>query len=94
MLVGIAGIAFVAFLVSSIFFMPSSMIVRLLYVLAFALTFAQVALGFRILALPDNMLLMAHERLAVVILVILAVGGMLTARGRRKSMMKTAAAPA
>jgi hypothetical protein len=98
MLIGIAGIALVAFLVSSIFFAPSSMIVRLVYALAFVLTFAQVALGFRILAVPDNMLVMAHQGLAVVILVALALGGMLAARGRRKSMTKatantTAAAP-
>jgi hypothetical protein len=94
MLIGIAGIALVAFLVSGIFFMPSSMIVRLVYVLAFALTFAQAALGFRILAVPDDMLLMTHQGLAVVILVLLGVGGMLTARGRRKSITQAASAPA
>jgi hypothetical protein len=93
MLIGIAGIALVAFLVSSIFFMPSSLIARLVYVLAFALTFAQVAVGFRVLAYPDNMLAMAHQGIAIVILVLLAVGGMMVARGRRKSMMQTAAAP-
>lgn len=91
MLIGIGGIALVAFLVSSIFLVPSSMIARLVYVLAFALTFAQVALGFRILAIPDDMLAMAHQGLAIVILVLLALGGMLAARSRRKSM---AAAPA
>ena len=93
MLFGIAGIALVAFLVSSIFFAPSSMISRLVYVLAFLLTFAQVALGFRILAFPDNMLEMAHQGIAVVILVLLGVGGMLSARSRRKSMMQTPTAP-
>jgi hypothetical protein len=94
MLIGVAGIALLAFLVSSIFLMPSSMIVRLVYALAFLLTFAQVALGFRILAVPDNMLEMAHQGLALVILVALALGGMLSARGRRKSMMNATAAPA
>jgi hypothetical protein len=94
MLIGIAGIALVAFLVSSIFFVPSSMIVRLVFVLAFVLTFAQVALGFRILAIPDNMLVMAHQGLAVVVLVVLALGGMLAARGRRKSIAKTTATTA
>jgi hypothetical protein len=93
MLIGVGGIALVAFLVSWIFFTPSSMIVRLVYVLAFALTFAQVALGFRVLAVPDHMLAMAHQGIAVVILVLLAVGGMPAARGRRKSKA-TAAAPA
>jgi heme A synthase len=93
MLIGVGGIALVAFLVSWILFTPSPMIVRLVYVLAFVLTFAQVALGFRILAVPDQMLAMAHQGIAIIILVLLAVGGMLAARGRRKSKA-TAAAPA
>lgn len=93
MLIGIGGIALVAFLVSSIFFMPSSMIARLVYVAAFALTFAQVAIGFRILATPDDMLAMTHQGMAIVILVLLGLGGMLVARSRRKSMAKTTAAP-
>lgn len=94
MLIGVAGIALVAFLVSSIFFMPSSIIVKLVYVLAFALTFAQVALGFRILAVPDQMLAMAHQGIAIVILVLLALGGMLSARSRRKSALQSAASVA
>jgi hypothetical protein len=93
-LIGVAGIAMVAFLVSSIFFVPSSMIARLVYALAFLLTFAQVALGFRILSSPDKMLEMAHQGIAVVVLVLLGAGGMLAARSRRKSMAPTAAAPA
>ena len=91
MLIGIAGIALVAFLVSSIFLNPSSTIPTLVYGLAFVLTLAQVALGFRELSVPDQMLLMAHEGLAVVILVLLGLGGMLTARSRRKTMAPAAA---
>ncbi|HUK74390.1 MAG TPA: hypothetical protein VLU99_01260 [Nitrososphaerales archaeon] len=94
MLIGIAGIALVAFLVSTVFLNPSSTIPRLVYALAFVLTLAQVALGFRELSAPDQMLLMAHEGLALVILVLLGLGGMLTARSRRKSTMATPAAPA
>jgi len=94
MLIGVAGIALVAFLVSSIFLAPSSMVPRLVYGLALVLTLAQVALGFRLLSSPDNMLLMTHQGIAVVILVLLGLGGMLAARSRRKSMMKTTAAPA
>jgi hypothetical protein len=94
MLIGVGGVALVAFLVSGIFFTPSSMMVRLVYVLASLLTFAQVALGFRILAVPDQMLAMAHQGIAIVILVLLAVGGMLAARGRRKSKAMAAAASA
>jgi hypothetical protein len=94
MLIGIAGIALVAFLASSIFLTPSSMLPRLVYALAFVLTLAQVALGFRILSSPDNMLVMSHEGIAVVVLVLLGLGGMLAARSRRRSMTATAAAPA
>jgi len=94
MLIGIGGIALVAFLVSSILLSPSSIVPRLVYALAFVLTFAQVALGFRVLASPDQMLIMAHEGIAVVILVLLGLGGMLTARSRRKSMAATTATPA
>ena len=94
MLIGVAGIALVAFLVSSIFLTPSSMIARLVWALAFLLTFAQVALGFKILGSPDAMLTMAHQGIAVVILVLLAVGGMLSARSRRKSIAASVAAPA
>jgi len=93
MLIGIAGIALVAFLASSIFLNPSSTMARLVYALAFVLTLAQVALGFRELSAPDQMLLMTHEGLAIVILVLLGLGGMLTARSRRQSMTATAAAP-
>ena len=93
MLIGIAGIALVAFLVSTIFLNPSNMMSRLVYALAFVLTLAQVALGFRELSAPDQMLLMTHEGIAVVILILLGLGGMLTARSRRKSMDAAAAAP-
>lgn len=94
MLIGIAGIALVAFLVSTVFLNPSSLLPRLVYALAFVLTLAQVALGFRELSSPDQMLLMAHEGIALVILVLLGLGGMLSARSRRMSMTATAAVPA
>ncbi len=88
MLIGISGIALVAFLVSSIFLAPSSMVARLVYSAAFVLTFAQVALGFRMLSVSDDMLVMAHEGLALLVLVLLGLGGMLAARGRRAAMAK------
>ncbi|MDA4117573.1 MAG: hypothetical protein OK455_04435 [Thaumarchaeota archaeon] len=90
MLIGVAGIALVAFLTSSIFLAPSSMVTRLLYGLALVLTLGQVALGFRILAVPDPMLTMAHQGIAIAILVILALASMLAARQRRRSMTATA----
>lgn len=89
MLIGIAGIALVAFLLSSIFLNPSPMIAKVVWALAFLLTFGQVALGFRLLASPEQSLVMAHQGLAIVILILLAIGGMLSARARR--MAKPAA---
>ncbi len=94
MLIGVAGIALVAFLVSSIFLNPSSTIAKLVYGLAFLLTFAQAALGFRILSSPDSTLEMAHQGTAIVILVLLALGGMLSARSRRMSAKQVSAASA
>jgi hypothetical protein len=88
MLIGVAGIALVAFLASVIFLSPSSMIARLVFGLAFILTFAQVALGFRLISSPDSMLEMAHQGIAIVILVLLALGGMLSARSRRRTIAK------
>ena len=35
--------------------------------------------GFKIFGVPDNMLAMAHQGIAVVILVLLGIGGMLAA---------------
>lgn len=91
MLIGVGGVALVAYLVASIFLNPSPMIAKLVFGLAFLLTFAQVALGFRILSTPDNMLEMAHQGIAIVILVLLALGGMLSARSRRKAMQSPSA---
>ncbi len=89
MLIGVGGIALLAFLVSSIFLNPSTMLARIVFALAFLLTFAQVALGFRILFASDPMLVMAHQGVAIVILALLIVGGMLSARARRKSAVQT-----
>jgi hypothetical protein len=84
MLIGVGGIALVAFLVSSIFFTQSSLLARVLFSAAFLLTFAQVALGFRILFASDQNLVMAHQGIAIVLLILLALGGMVSARARRK----------
>ncbi len=85
MLIGVGGIALVAFLVANVLIAPTAMVVRLVYGLALLLTFAQVALGFRILATSDTSLAMAHQGVALVILVLLGLGGMLAARARRKA---------
>jgi hypothetical protein len=90
-LIGIGGIALLAYLVSSIFLVPSSFISRGVFALAFVLTLAQVALGFRELSEPSTMLLMAHEGLAFLILILLALGGVLSGRARRSLATTTPA---
>ena len=81
MLIGIGGIALVAFLASSIFLNPAPTVSRLVYALAFVLTLAQVALGFRELSSPDQMLLMTHEGIAFAILILWGSAGVFTAPG-------------
>jgi hypothetical protein len=91
MLIGVGGIALVAFLTSSIFFMPSSFIARAILSLALLLTFAQVSLGFMLLFNPQDMLVMTHEGIAGAILVLLLLGGILSSRDR-KSMAASSTA--
>jgi hypothetical protein len=84
LVIGVGGIALLAFLVSSIYRTPGATAPRLVYVLALVLTLAQVALGFSLLASPSEGVLMAHQGIAILILILLAVGGVLAARSRRK----------
>ena len=81
--IGITGVALVAFLLGRAYY-SSGIGMRLLYMLAFVLVLAQVALGFRILAVADEQLLLGHEGLAFGILVLLALAEALTARKRSK----------
>jgi hypothetical protein len=91
MVIGVGGIALVAFLTSSIFFMPSSFIARGVLALALLLTFAQVSLGFMLLFNPQQMLIMTHQGIAVVILVLLLLGGILASRARKAMAASTPA---
>lgn len=88
MAVGITGLALVAFLLGRAYY-SSGNLIRLLYILTFGLVVAQVALGFRILAVADPQLLMGHQGLAFAILVLLALGEMVGARKRRKIAAST-----
>jgi heme A synthase len=81
--IGITGVALVAFLLGRAYYSSRNGI-RMLYILTFVLVLAQVALGFRILVVADEQLLMGHEGLAFGILVLLALAEMLGARQRRK----------
>jgi len=74
------------YLVANIFRSSTLMTTKLVYVAALVLTLAQVLLGFVLLASPSAGLLMAHQGLAVLILVLMAVGGMVAARSRRMPM--------
>jgi heme A synthase len=93
LVIGVAGIALLAYLVSGIFRAGSSGAVKGIYSLALILTLAQVALGFSLLATGGSTsILMAHQGIAFLILILLAVGGMVSARSRR-TMSSTTGAP-
>ena len=94
MLIGVSGIILVGFISSNVFFAPSRDIVKLVYIIALLLTFAQVLLGFRILAIPDDMLAMTHMGIGVAILVVLALGGIMGAKMKPRQMMSGTTATA
>lgn len=81
--IGLAGLALVAFLVVSISRTPSSATARLVYVVALVLTFVQVILGYTLLGSAGQGTLMAHQGIAILLLILLAAGGMVSARSRR-----------
>ncbi len=82
--IGVAGLALVAYLTLSIFRSASLGTARLVYGLTLLLTLAQVALGYGlILGGGAQGILMAHEGVAVLILILMAAGGMVSARARR-----------
>ena len=81
--IGVAGLALVAYLAVSIIRAPSLSTAKVVYLLALVLTIAQVALGYALLENAGQGVLMAHQGIAVLILVLMAVGGMASARGRR-----------
>lgn len=82
-LIGVAGLALVAFLAVNVFRTPSMMTIRLVYALALIFTLAQVGLGYALLGSASSGVLMAHQGIAVLILVLMAAAGMLSARSRR-----------
>jgi len=89
----VAGIALLAYLLSGIFRAGSSGAAKGIYSLALVLTLAQVALGFTLLETAASQgILMAHQGIAFLILILMAVGGVASARSRR-AMSATAGAP-
>jgi hypothetical protein len=83
-LIGVLGLALVAYLVIGVVRAVGSTTIRLVYVLALVLTLAQVALGFALLeASATDGVLMAHQGIALLILIFMAAGGALSARSRR-----------
>lgn len=91
MVLGISGIALVAYLAARVLY-GGSMGVKILAILGFLLVLAQVALGFRILAVPDDQLVMSHEGNAFAILVVIGLGEMLRARQAKKPTSASTAA--
>jgi len=87
MVIGLSGVALVAYLVARVYYVGSGGL-RFLYFITFILVLAQVALGFRLLTAADQQLVMSHEGAAIVILVLLGLSEATFARQRRA---KTAA---
>jgi hypothetical protein len=85
-IIGVLGLVLVAYLAMSIMRTAGSPTVRLVYVLALVLTLAQVAIGFALLdTSAGSGALMAHQGIALLILILLAAAGVLSARSRRMS---------
>lgn len=81
MLIGITGIVLVAYLLSKVYFSDSNS-VKALYLITFLVVMVQVALGFRILAVPDSQLAMGHLGGAAAILVLLGLSQVTASRKR------------
>src|ERR1700691_4530796 len=80
LIIGVGGIALLAYLVSSIYRSTGSTATRSIYSIALILTLAQVALGFSLLASPSEGVRMAHQAFALAILALMAVAGIASAR--------------
>lgn len=90
--IGVAGLALVAYLAVSVFRSATLTTARLVYALALILTLSQVALGYDLLLGGGGKgIEMAHMGIAFLILILLGAGGMVSMRGRR--MAAQAAAP-
>jgi hypothetical protein len=79
MVIGLAGLALVSYLVARVYYVGSNS-VRFLYFVTFLLVLVQVALGFRILTIQNEGLIINHQTNAFAILILLAISEMLHAR--------------
>lgn len=82
--IGVGGLALVAWLAWRMH-LGASTAVRLLYVATLILVIAQVALGFGILTVGNEQIIMSHEGNAFAILALLVLAGAFTSRQRRKT---------
>jgi hypothetical protein len=89
MIIGLSGIALVAYLVARAYYVASGGL-KFLYLITFILVLAQVALGFRILSVSDQQLAMSHQGAGIAILVLLGLSEMMFARQRRAQATSSA----
>lgn len=89
MIIGLSGVALVAYLVARAYYVASAG-VKFLYLVTFILVLAQIALGFRILTVSDQQLVMSHQGAGIAILVLLGLSEMMFARQRRAQAPSTA----
>ncbi|MCS4540122.1 MAG: hypothetical protein HYU03_05475, partial [Thaumarchaeota archaeon] len=60
MIIGLSGVALVAYLVARAYYVASAGL-KFLYLVTFIIVLAQIALGFRILSVIDQQLAMSHQ---------------------------------
>lgn len=82
MIIGLSGVALVAYLVARAYYVASAGL-KFLYLVTFIIVLAQIALGFRILSVIDQQLVMSHQGAGIAILVLLGLSEMMFARQKR-----------
>ena len=88
MIIGLSGVALVAYLVARAYYVASAG-VKFLYLVTFILVLAQTALGFRILSVSDQQLVMSHQGAGIAILVLLGLSEMMFVRQKRAQAAST-----
>lgn len=82
MVIGLSGVALVAYLVARAYYVTSGGL-KFLYLVTFIIVLAQIALGFRIMSVSDQQLVMSHQGAGIAILVLLGLSEMMFARQKR-----------
>ena len=88
MIIGLSGVALVAYLVARAYYVASAGL-KFFYLITFIIVLAQTALGFRILSVSDQQLVMSHQGAGIAILVLLGLSEMMLARQKRTQAANT-----